>query len=351
MHPILESKERLILYLTGWLLLACLLASILVLSESLPWAEALTLTIPMGIVYAFICLAALYLCRAFPLQGTPASKLIAVYVVASSLSSAFWLLLTKGWALLLSGFERMRDIDLQFGSIAPFSFGSGVLLFLLAVVVHYLLLAFESTRKVERQALEFKALAREAELKALKTQIHPHFLFNSLNAISALTTVDPSAARDMSLRLAEFLRKTIKLASTQMITVAEELALIDDYLAIERARFGARLSFTRDVDDRALPCKLPALLLQPLVENAIKHGVTNSLGGGTIRLEIGRKGDRLTLVVVNTCDPDSMPRSTNGVGLKNVGERLATLYGNEARLDTLKSDNLFRAQISLPASP
>lgn len=348
MHPILASRERLLLYLGGWLLLACLFAWIAVLSGGLEWIEAVALTIPIAAVYAFICLAALYICRAFPLQETSFLKLVVVFVVASSLSSSFWLLIIRGWVILLSQFDWTRGLDAKFRGMVPVVFGSGVLLFLLAVVIHYLILAFESAREVERHALELEALAREAELKALKTQIHPHFLFNSLNAISALTTVDPGAAREMSLRLAEFLRKTLKLAATQMITVAEELALIDDYLAIEKARFGSRLSFTRDVDEEALGCTVPALLLQPLVENAIKHGVANTLEGGVILLEVRHRGSRLSLAVVNPCDPDSTAPTTNGVGLKNVSGRLSSLYGKEARLDTGATELSFRAEISLP---
>lgn len=349
MHPILANKERLFLYLAGWLLLACLLASIAVLSGSLKWSESLILTLPMAMVYAFICLAALYVCRAFPLEQTAFLKVLGVCVVASFFSSSFWLLIIKGWAVFLAQFEPTRGIDAQFGTLAPVSFGTGVLLFLMGVVVHYLILAFESSREVERQALELKALARESELRALKMQIHPHFLFNSLNAISALTTVDPKAAREMSLRLAEFLRKTLKLGATQMITLSEELTLIDDFIAIEKTRFGARLSFAKSVDEEALRCTVPALLLQPLVENAIKHGIANSLEGGTIALEIRHLGNRLSLAVTNPCDEDSLPKVTNGVGLKNVGGRLLSLYGNEARLDTRRSDSSFRAEISLPA--
>lgn len=348
MHPILASKERLLLYLTGWLLLACLFASMGVLSANLGWVEALALTIPMAGVYAFICLAALYVCRAFPVQETSFLKLIAVCIAASSLSSSFWLLIIKGWVTLLSQFDVTRDLDSKFQGMVPVMLGSGVLLYLLAVVVHYLILAFESSREVERHALELEAFAREAELKALKTQIHPHFLFNSLNAISALTTVDPSAAREMSLRLGEFLRKTLKLAATQMITVAEELALIDDYLAIEKARFGPRLSFMQEVDEGALRCTVPALLLQPLVENAIKHGIANTLEGGVIRLEIRHRGSRLSLAVMNPREPDVPAQATNGVGLKNISGRLSSIYGNEARLDTVEADASFRAEISLP---
>lgn len=348
MHPILAQKERFILYLAGWLLIAGLLAVLAAMSGTLQWAEALVLVLPMSVVYAFMCLAALYVCRAFPLQSTHPLKLAAVYVIASFLSSSFWLLIVKGWVVLLARTGLLPALDATFDSLVPIFVGTGVLLYLLAAVVHYLILAFESSREVEKRALELQALAREAEVKALKAQIQPHFLFNSLNSISALTTVDPAKARDMSLRLAEFLRRTLKLASTHTISLGEEVALIEDFLAIEQVRFGSRLAFSRRIDDEALTCMIPPLLLQPLIENAIKHGIANLLEGGSISLEANHHGSRLVLVVTNPCDPDTSSQSSKGVGLDNVRGRLSSVYGNEARLDTQERDGLFRAEISLP---
>jgi len=348
MHPILAQKERFVLYMAAWLLLAGLLAVLATASGSLRWNEAFALTLPMSIVYAFMCLAALYLCRAFPLQQTNFLKLISVYGMAALLSSSVWLLFIKGWVLLLARTELIPSLDLQFHTFVPVILGVGVLLFLLAVVVHYLLLAFESSREVERQALELKALAREAELRALKMQIQPHFLFNSLNSISALTTADPAAARDMSLRLAEFLRKTLKLAGAQMISLQEEIALIEDFLAIEQVRFGPRLNVTKNIDEQSLRTLIPPLLLQPLVENAIKHGIASILDGGTIGFEVHHYGRRLSIAITNPCDPDHQSPVSHGVGLENVSSRLSSVYGSEARLDTKKMRSSFRVELSLP---
>jgi two-component system sensor histidine kinase AlgZ len=348
MHPILAQKERFILYLAGWLLIAGLIAVLAAMSGALQWVEALVLVLPMSVLYAFMCLAALYVCRAFPLQTTHPLKLAAVYIVASFLSSSFWLLIVKGWVVLLARVEVLPALDAKFDALVPIFVGSGVLLYLLAAVVHYLILAFESSREAERKALELHALAREAEVKALKAQIQPHFLFNSLNSISALTTVDPAKARDMSLRLAEFLRRTLKLASTQTITLDEEVALIQDFIAIEQVRFGSRLAFSKRIDDEALPCLVPPLLLQPLIENAIKHGIANLLEGGTITLEAHHHGSRLVLFVTNPFDSGSDSQPSKGVGLNNVRGRLSSVYGNEARLDTQKTDGVFRAEISVP---
>jgi len=115
-------------------------------------------------------------------------------------------------------------------------------------------------------------------------------------------------------------------------------------------RFGSRLAFSERIDGQALTCMVPPLLLQPLIENAIKHGIADLLGGGTILLEAYHHGSRLVLVVTNPCDSSSNVRMSEGVGLDNVRGRLSSMYGNEARLDTQKTDGLFRAEISLPVT-
>ena len=161
-----------------------------------------------------------------------------------------------------------------------------MLLFLLSLAVHYVLLAFEAAREAERRQLELEILAREAELRALRAQIDPHFLYNSLNSISALTGSDAPGARRMCLLLADFLRNTLEVSARQRIPLAEELALAERYLSIEQVRFGSRLRIERRVDETAPACLVPPLLLQPLVENAVTHGIARLLEGGVIRLDV-----------------------------------------------------------------
>ena len=166
----------------------------------------------------------------------------------------------------------------------------GALLFWLAAACHYLLIAFEASRDAETRAIELDLLAREAELRALRAQIDPHFIFNSLHSISALTASDPAAARRMCLLLADFLRETLRLGSNSRITLADELALAERFLAIEQVRLGARLQVTRETDPAGGDCLVPPLLLQPLVENAVVHGIAQLVEGGTIRLAATRDG-------------------------------------------------------------
>jgi two-component system, LytTR family, sensor histidine kinase AlgZ len=349
MHPILAQRERFLLYLAAWFIVGGLLAVLGAASGSLLWNESLSVMLPMAIVYAFMCLAALYMCRAFPLRTTNSLKLIVVFLVASTLSVLVWLIIVRGWMAFLSSFEFLPGVDRKFRGILPFLVGIGMLLYLLAAVVHYLILAFEASYEAERHSLEMESLARIAELRALRAQIQPHFLFNCLNAISSLTTSDPARAREMSVRLADFLRKTLRLSPSVSIPMAEELSLVDDFLAIERVRFGNRLRIIKTIGPEALRCTIPPLILQPLVENAVKHGIAHLVEGGEIEIAVTRQGSRLMLVVLNPCDPERPRTTTSGMGLENVRTRLMSAYGNDARCDVHDGGISHSVALSLPA--
>jgi LytS/YehU family sensor histidine kinase len=221
-------------------------------------------------------------------------------------------------------------------------------LILLAVAVHYVMAAAEASRLAETQALQARVWSKEAELKALRAQLHPHFLFNSLNSISALTTVDPERARQMCLLLSDLLRRSLSLGSKEMVALSEEVALVQRFLEVEKVRFGARLQTEVCLDPGVDEWLLPPLLLQPLVENAVTHGIANLVDGGVVRIEARPRGAWLEIAVENPCDPERSRRAGAGVGLDNVRRRLETLYGREARVTVKEADGRFRVELSLP---
>ena len=190
-----------------------------------------------------------------------------------------------------------------------------------------MLVAFQTSRDAETRAFEQTLLAREAELRALRAQIDPHFIFNSLHSISALTTTDAAAARTMCLLLADFLRDTLRLGSSSRISFADEWCA---RRAVPRDRAGAaRLAphVARDSDPHAADCPVPPLLLQPLVENAVIHGIAQLVEGGTIRMTARREGPTLTVTVENPCDPDRLRTRGVGLGLELLRQRLTTEFG------------------------
>jgi two-component system sensor histidine kinase AlgZ len=347
MHPILTRAERLTTYLTAWLVVAVLLASV-VTRQGLGWAEALVFLVPMCLVYGFACLSAWYVCRATPLTTSGVLRVLASSALAAVLASGLWVALMRLWVSALVLLPLFAASATRYASHEPLLFASGVLLFLLALTVHYLLLAFELARQAEQRQLRMEVLAREAELRALRAQLDPHFLFNSLNSISALTAVDPAGARHMCMLLADFLRDTLNVSSRDQIPLVEELALTDRFLGIEQVRFGDRLQVERHVDTTAARCRVPPLLLQPLVENAVTHGIAGLLEGGVIRVDVARRDGRLSIAIENPRDNDPSRSARRGVGLENVRQRLTAMFGGDARLETRADEARYRVELALP---
>jgi hypothetical protein len=348
MHPILADRRRLLIYLSAWFVVGASLA--VGLEQDGEWLAALVVLLPVSLVYAFVCLSAWYPCRAFPLDGkTRAWTLAVVHGLASVVASGMWTAASQAWA------GTLDDIFGSFGAARlyegrePLLFVVGVLLYWFAVVFHYLLIAFEASREAERRAIEVHLLAREAELKALRAQIDPHFIFNSLHSISALTASNPAAARRMCLLLADFLRETLRLGASAQITLADELKLADRFLAIEQVRLGERLQISRETDPETLACLVPPLLLQPLLENAVVHGVAQMVDGGLIRMVAARDAGLLTITIENPCDPDRARSRGVGLGLTLLQQRLLTQCGVHDGCRAAEEAGRFRVEVRMPA--
>ena len=230
----------------------------------------------------------------------------------------------------------------------PLLIASGVLLFWSAAMFHYLLIAFENSRAAVARGLELEVLAREAELKALRAQIDPHFLFNSLNSISALTSSDPQGARNMCVLLAEFFRNCVKLGKEESVPLSQELDMAGQYLEIERIRYGTRLTARIDVAKGCDTCLVPPLILQPLVENAVRYGIHSRTGPGSVELTANCTDGILSIRVENPFDEDSRRSKGTGVGLVNVRRRLRTLFASQADLNTNSNQGIFSAELNLP---
>jgi two-component system, LytTR family, sensor kinase len=241
------------------------------LSRTRSLAARVAWHVPIGVGWTCLAIAIRLVTR--PLRGSPPIGSITDYF----LDRFYWDLLIYG---VVAGFAISRDYAAQ-------------------------------VRERERQASELAIQAAELErrlaearLQALRAQIHPHFLFNALNTISALTETDPRTARRLMERLGDLLRASLTLGSRPMVTLAAELTFLDDYLAIESARFEGRITVSVNVEDDAVNDMVPSLLLQPLVENAIRHGVVARVSGGHVEVMAARNGSRLQLRVRD-----------NGVGL------------------------------------
>jgi len=217
-----------------------------------------------------------------------------------------------------------------------------------------LALALAYRRESETRALDAAHLETrlvEAQLQALQRQLHPHFLFNTLNTIAGLMRTDVNSADRMIDRLAELLRATLRSSSVQEVTLRDELDLLQKYVDIEQTRFGARLSIHMHVESDTLDARVPVLLLQPLVENAVRHGIAPHARPGTITVDARRVDERLRLSVLDTGDgvaPERLALLNHGVGLANTRARLQHLYRDRHQFAFSNTESGFRVSISIP---
>jgi LytS/YehU family sensor histidine kinase len=191
-------------------------------------------------------------------------------------------------------------------------------------------------------------LLKESELNMLKSQINPHFLFNSLNSISSLTVINPEKAREMVIKLSDFLRYSVSSGAGNLTSLAEELENIKRYLEIEKIRFGDKLVYELNVNPQCVEQKIPVMILQPLYENAIKHGVYESTNQVLIETECRVNSGCSEIRIVNDFDPDAIPRIGAGVGLNNIRERLRLTYHRNDLLKTFKEGNRFYVELKIP---
>lgn len=298
-------------------------------------------TIPLGLVHHAMWRRGLGWTRSVPLL-----LLASLLVAFATTTILMWCAVHVGtvpgrfrWSYVAGSFDSVWFVLLAFCAMV--------------MVVGY----YTSMKQARLRAAQAASLARDAQLRALRYQLHPHFLFNTLNAISTLVVEERTReATRMIARLADFLRATLQGSGTHEVTLAEEIALTESYLDIEKARLGERLTLTVQVEAGTLACAVPWLLLQPLVENGIRHGIAARPEGGRLLLRAKQVGERLKLTIGNDVPRHStLSKKRDGfaqsVGLGNVRERLRQLYGSYHRFDLDITDAWCEVAIEVPWRP
>lgn len=225
---------------------------------------------------------------------------------------------------------------------------TGALLYFLLISIDYLLLSFDEMQEQSEHEAALSAMLRDSELSMLRSQIRPHFLFNSLNSISALTLSNPQAAQDMIIKLSDFMRHSLTMGTDTMNTLTDELHHVGLYLDIEKVRFSDRINVEMDISENCGNLRLPALILQPLLENAVKHGVNTMLTTCRIKLTAHCNENHLLISISNDFDPDSVPRKGTGTGLSNVQKRMNAIYGRTDLLSFTSLNNVFEVTLLIP---
>ena len=222
------------------------------------------------------------------------------------------------------------------------------LLCVLWSALYFLFHFIDNYKKEEIKNLKWEAAKNEMELNKLKSQLNPHFIFNSMNSIRALINEDPKLAKDAITQLSNVLRNSLMIGRKKVISLNEEMKLVDDYLSLEKTRFEERLNIVRNISDETLNFQVPPLMVQTLVENGIKHGTSKLPGGGTIEITSELENDRLKITIKNSGKYDQVTESDSGFGIINTVQRLQLLYGNEASFNITNEDGMVKTQLVVP---
>jgi signal transduction histidine kinase len=289
-----------------------------------------------------------YLGRRFPLRHPHVARHVGVHVLGALLLCIGWA--GVGVALRLALWGDQRSLVEHVASWMLTSLPWSVFMYFTALGCVHAVTWFTEVREREAQASRLAAQVAEARLAALRLQFNPHFLFNSLNALLVLVRDhDARGAERMLERLSDVLRQVLRADQRHEVRLEEELRFLDDYLAVEQVRFSDRLQVVRTVDPALTEVLVPPFILQPLVENALRHGIGRSLEGGTIEIGARRDGNVVVLWVSDDGPGASPVPDEGGVGLRNIRERIGTLYGPGATLTLAgREEGGTRAEVRLP---
>ncbi|HKP76322.1 MAG TPA: histidine kinase [Longimicrobiaceae bacterium] len=319
------------------------------------WA-LLALTFVGWLVWAPLTPPIIRLTRRYPLERGKLAKAVAVHLAAAFVFVTFMGLLWEVMARVSTDASGLAGASAYPGyrhwraMLSPV--GNAMVGFVTYGCIVGAVTALDAVDRSHRAALAAARLARDvaqAREQAIKMQVHPHFLFNTLHAVSVLITEDPRTARAMVVHLGDFLRATLARASRAEVTLREELELLTHYLDVERLRFGDRLAVDIAADEDVLDAYVPDLVLQPLAENAIKHGVSTRPGANRISVRAARCGQRLVLTVEDEGGGSIPPEMREGIGLRSTRRRLAHLYGDDCGLTLAPREaGGARATVTLP---
>jgi two-component system, LytTR family, sensor kinase len=342
--PAISTRKLIIAYIAWWLTLVFVEAYGLISTFDFRWTIALADAVNTNLLLA----TAAYITFISLRYYQPNAK-NAIYLIAWSIALATICTIAHRHLMMWNLFPNDH---VYHNFLYDSQFIRGLILWLMITligVVSWIWFYLQDQRAGEKREHDTAKLAREAELASLRQQLQPHFLFNSLNSISALAGSKPEEARKMIQQLSDFLRGTIKKDDQQLVSLQEELKHLQLYLDIEKVRFGHRLKTKIDESEKAHDLLLPSLLLQPLVENAIKFGLYDTIGEITITISTLVQDQQLIIRVENPFDPGTaQPRQGTGFGLNSVQRRLYLLFARNDLLTTQQEENIFITEVKIP---
>jgi len=273
-------------------------------------------------------------------------KVFFSHAISAVISSGLWILFIYIVMVPIIGFDEKYQN--YFYHTILWRFLVGFLLYAIVVSFYYLISYYSELQERSLKEAELKNLVAQAELRSLKFQINPHFIFNSLNSMSALTEIDPKKAKEMIIKLADFLRYILATNEREKNKLSEELKNIRLYLDIEKVRFEDKFDYSEEISEDCNKAEIPNMILQPLFENVIKHAVYETFDKVLLTLRCSFEEGFLKIQLVNNFDESSKPRKGAGVGLKNISDRLNLIYRRNDLMEVKKEKGIFSVTLFIP---
>ena len=348
-HPFFDNRRFFIPYFVVWLLLLVAHSYLLTAIGGWTWKTALTVSVVMDGIFIMLSFLSWY-----PLQGMYANSssrvtLIINWLVFTFLLLPVWLILA--YPLAMAVLPGMKGIMPLVSGTMLWHVVAGFILAVITLMVYYLILSEEELKEKTLREAEMKALMTETELQSLKNQLNPHFLFNALNNIGNLILHKPENAREMLVKLSEYLRNVLDYEKREFSTVREEMLQIRLYLDLEKIRFEDQWELQEVSEEGCEDHPIPVMILQPLFENAVRYAGYKNGGKGFIRFSCEQHNDVVEIILVNSFDPAARMPEGKGIGLKNIRKRLFLIYRREDLLQISRKEDIFEVHLTIPPAP
>jgi len=342
-HPLTKNYRLLGFYALFWSVIGIFNIVLQVIWYNVPFIDSLLDTSTTYVLYPLLGSSIWYSIRYNSLEEVSVVRLILFHFIAASILCGIWVSVSYA---IYQPFITENSHFLADG--LPPKIFAGYAMYAIYLVFFYAVNYYESLKEKIKKEGEYKALIREAELQALKSQINPHFLFNSLNSISSLTISNPEKAQEMVINLSTFMRYSLMHNQKEMVPFSRELENIKLYLSIEKVRFGKKLNAEFEIDSHCLEAEIPNMIMQPLFENAIKYGVYETTEQVTIKTNCECEGNVLKISIVNDYDASTLKKKGEGIGLRNIRKRMEIIYNQPDLMKIIDHKTSFEVQLIIP---
>lgn len=345
-HPFTKQRRALFIYIAVWLIVAVANTLIIRMGNDLSLIVAISDAVVSNTLFGLLGILVWYPTRYIPFQKNAPIYSITAHIAVAIIVIALWIILSISLLGVIFA-DNVSYNEILSNSIL-WRILLGAMIYLVMILVYYLVINARSLQERAKAEERLRTLVKETELNMLKSQINPHFLFNSLNSVSSLIMSNPDEAQEMIIRLSEFIRYSLKHRENEFVSLKEEIGRMEDYLAIEKVRFGDKLIYHLDTDEDCGKIEVPTMILQPLIENAIKHGVYESLDPVEIKFSCVVSDGFLSLQIENDFDPSLPSRKGTGIGLQNVSERIKLVYDLKGSVSWRIIDQKFIVKLNIP---